>query len=198
DVANEELFFRSANLLRVVTEHRTGQAELRVVRDTQRVLEVTGANHRQNGTEDLLLSDRGMRSNVADYSGLDEEPVLVAHSAAGQKFSFTNAFVDVLLDLFHGRLIHDRPDLGLSRLRRTEFQRVRFLDDERNEAVVDRVIDDQPRACGALLALEAERGSNDRRSGFIEILCLAVDDDGVLPAHLCDHALDPDLPFAML
>src|SRR5713226_6607591 len=101
EVADEELFFRSPNLLRIVAEHRTGQAELRVVRDAQRVLEVAGTNHRQNRTEDLLLRDRGTRSNVADYGRLDKEPVLVAHSAAGEKLSLANAFVDVLLDLFH-------------------------------------------------------------------------------------------------
>src|SRR5438132_5767860 len=199
EVADKEFFFRPADLLRIVAEDRAGQAELRVVGDSQCIVEITRANHGQDRTKDLLLGDGGAWSNVADYRRLDEEAIFVAHSAAGQNLpAFAGTFVDVFLDLLHRRLIYNRSDLGLRGLGRGDFQRLRFLHDQRNEAVVNRVIDDQPRARRTLLSLKSERRGHNRSSGIIEILRFAVDDDGIFPAHLGDDSLDPDLSFAML
>ena len=65
------------------------------------------------------------------------------------------------------------------------------------ELIVDRIVDNRPRARRALLPLISERRLHHARDGAIEI-GLAIHNDRVLAAHLRHHALDPDLPLARL
>src|ERR1043166_3095830 len=142
-IADEELLTGALELLLVVGEDGAGEAELRVVRDPQRVFEVLRFADREHRTEDLFLRDRRLRVDVGDDGRLDEVALLVAHVAAGDETSLTLAALDVLLDLLHRLLADDRADLRLRRLRGTDLQRLRLLGDHRHELAVDRLAADR-------------------------------------------------------
>src|SRR2546428_477739 len=105
EIADEELFVRAADLLLVVGEDRAGESVWAVVRDPQRVVKVLRLDHREDGTEDLLLGDRRVRSNGSDDRRLDEVAIVRVDFPAGENLSFFRTSLDVLLDLLHRRFI---------------------------------------------------------------------------------------------
>ena len=54
---------------------RAGQAELGVVGDLQRVVEIARLDHGQHRAEDFFLRELRLRRDVGDHGGLDEVAV---------------------------------------------------------------------------------------------------------------------------
>src|SRR5207237_1699550 len=79
---------------------RAGQAELRVVGDVERRVEILSAKRRQHRPEYLFLRDARHRINVADHGWLDEPAALIVgeRPAAREQAAFAFANLDVVRD----------------------------------------------------------------------------------------------------
>src|ERR1700730_1729587 len=76
----------------VSTVNSSGQTELRVVRNPQRIVVVVCFDHCQYRSENLFLFNRRAGFYVGNDGRLDKEPLLAVRPAAGQNpatFSFT-------------------------------------------------------------------------------------------------------------
>ncbi len=93
--------------------------------------------------------------------------------------------VDALLRL----ALDQRRHVGGEALRLAYDQRLRGSGEPLDELLGDRLVDQHPRGCRALLARVAEGGGDDRGDRVVEV-GVGVDDHAVLAAHLGDHPLD--------
>src|SRR5438067_3407850 len=191
-VADVEPPSRLLDAVAISCEDRTGQAELRAVRDVERVVEVTRADDREHRPEDLLLRDACARADVVEDRRLDVIAAFTRTTAEHER-ALRAADVDVLDDLAEGRVVDQRTEVGAALGRIAEPQPAQTLDDAGDELVMDGVDDDRARARRALLPLVAEGARHDRLGCTFEGGRL-VDEDRVLPAQLELDALDPDLP----
>ena len=105
--------------------------------------------------------------------------------------------LDVLEDLLLRGRAHDRTEIVLGLLRRADRHGLGADAELLHEFVVELLVHDGPRARGAFLSLESEGGRMDSRHARFQIRVL-VQDHEVLPAHLEDRALEPDLPLRHL
>jgi hypothetical protein len=105
------------------------------------------------------------------------------------------ALLDVVVDGLESFLVDDGAHARRLFGRVADLQLIRARDDALDDRLV-RVADDyRARAGRTLLPLESERRLHDSRRSFVQIH-IRVNDYRVLAAHLCDDALDPDLPVA--
>src|SRR5436190_13617087 len=75
---------------------RAGQAKLRIIRDSQRVVVVVCLNDRQHGSKNLFLFDGCTGLHVGNHSRLDKETLLaIGTAAAHYPAAFGFAFLDV-------------------------------------------------------------------------------------------------------
>src|SRR5437764_10436514 len=72
EIADVELAHRHFNLVARSGINRTGQAELGIVCDIERLLKVARFNHRKHRTENFFLLELRFRLNICDYGWLDE------------------------------------------------------------------------------------------------------------------------------
>src|SRR5262245_30878875 len=110
------------------------------------------------------------------------------HRTGKLELRFAPADCDVPTDLV-GRLgVDNRADVRAGLHRVAHNERPRRFDKAMQERVVRGLYDDRPAARRALLPRESEGGLTNAEHGFVQV-GRRVDNDGVLPAHLADHAL---------
>src|SRR5207237_8927304 len=160
-VADVEALARLLDAIRDGGEDCAREAELRVVRDVERVVEVTRADDREHRPEDLLLRDARAWADVVEDRRLDVIAAFTRTTAEHER-ALRAADVDVLDDLAEGRVVDQRTEVGGALGRIAEPQPPRTRDDAGDELVMDGVDDDRARARRALLPLVAEGARHDR------------------------------------
>ena len=132
------------------------------------------------------------RSHVGEDVGPDVEAA--AGPAAGRRFGDEHrpALALALLDVGLDRLLRLGRDHGPHAARgvvgRADDHGARRVDEALDELVVGALQDDDARGRRALLPLEVEGAHDALEDGHVEV-GVGVDDQGVLAAHLGDHAL---------
>src|SRR5208283_2227340 len=107
-VADEEALLGGVDPGRVAGVDGAGEAVLGIVGELQRVVEITGAGHGQDGSEDLLLEEARFRVDVGDEGGLNEIAVAGSGSAAGEQAPLVLPDLDVVEDRTAGTLVDHR------------------------------------------------------------------------------------------
>src|SRR5205085_2866464 len=116
------------------------------------------------GAEDLFLQHAALRAEAGDDGRLDEKAFAVDAIAAGDdRAAFLFRETDVAHHLSEVRRGDERAVVF------AEAQAARHRDEALDERVVDRLLDEDPRAAEADLALVPETRAERRRNRLIEI-----------------------------
>src|SRR5689334_7630323 len=99
-ITNMKIAPRLLQALTLAAIDRAGQAELRVVGDIERRIEILSAEGSQHRPEDFFLRDARHRINLANHGWLDEPAALIVSKrpAAGEQFAFPPADLDIFRD----------------------------------------------------------------------------------------------------
>ena len=152
------------------------------------MLEIGRRHDRKHGAEDLLGRDAAARP-VDDDDGRADVPAAVRHVVARvHDVALDARDVAVAAHAPPRVLVDERPDYGVERAWVPEWQQRRRADEPLEERVEHGREHDHARGGGAFLPRVRERARDDRRHGLVEV-GVAVDDDGVLAAHLGHDAL---------
>src|SRR6476469_24641 len=175
-------------LVDVAREDRGRQAVLDPIGHTDRLVELGDLDERGRRAKDLLLCDPHLRIDVTEDSRPVEEALgqvaVGCDLAAGEKASaFVLADLRVRVNLLDRSAIDDRPDVAVVLPPWAEAQALGCGDEPRLKRVVDLLVHDHTRSCGAALARGAERGPDDSFDCEIEVRVLEHD-DRVLAAQL--------------
>ena len=165
-----------------------------VVGDRDRLLLVPELDHRQHRPEHLLLGDAHAVVDAGEDGRLHEilaAALLLARGSAAQhalgSFPFRN--VDVGEDLLVLRRRRHRPDLGLGQARVAELGLLGHGDQLLDELVVDRLLQQQPRAGDAGLARRREDAGDGAAHRIVQD-AVVEHDVGRLAAELQRHLLE--------
>src|SRR5438876_504159 len=159
-VANVEFAHGAFNLVARAGVDSARKAKLRVIGNFERVIVISGFDHRQHRSEDFFLLELRLGLDVRNDRRLDE--VAVAGTgvagATGDEPSVLLADLNVVENIFHRAFVDDRSHVGvLGGIPNLDLFHTRLQLVE--EFVVNLLVNNCPRAGGALLALESERGS---------------------------------------
>lgn len=191
EVADKELVAGALNVFRVGGVDSAGEAVFTVVGQLEGVLEVAGFGDTKDRAKDLFLEYSIVVLDVGNDGGLYEMAITLGFSAASDQATFLLAGLDVVEDGLLGFGSNDRThEVGRvvrGALSQSFCEWLQLVD----ELVIDRFVNNQARAHRTFLTLEAKGGGDDALSGFVEIVDVLVDDNGVFAAHLGDDALDP-------
>ena len=161
---------------------RGGEAEGGGVGATNELFHVGKLQHREHGAEDLLAGDLHLVLHVGEHRRLDEEAA-VAHplAAGGTGGAFRLARLDVAHDLVELGLVDLRPLLraGIERIAHASLPAL--FDHPLHKLAVDFVLDEEPRAGAAALAL-VEKDPHVGPSGGGLQVGVGEHDVGALPA----------------
>src|SRR3954451_4341009 len=158
------------------------------------MIEVFGLGNGKDGSEDLFLKDAGFGVYIGNNGGLNEVTLAFWGLATRQQTAFGFSGLDVLQNRFLRPLIYHRAHVVPSILRRPDTQSLRPSAQLLDKLVVDRFIDDGPRASRTFLPAVAKRGVDHTLDSLVDI-GLPVHNDGVLATHFRYDPFDPELPF---
>src|SRR5690606_874676 len=190
DHAGADVLAEIADVLGTVRDDPGREAEVAAVGDFQSFFVVLDADRRDDRTEYFLAVDAHVRIGVGDHGGLHEVARslgldLVAAGDEAAAFARGNADVaHVLLELL---LARGRADLRVGRQGGADLEASRLGGERFDEAVVDRVFDDDAARSGAALAGLEETAVGRDRHRLVEI-GVGEDDERVLAAHFHLHA----------
>ncbi len=160
----------------------------RVVRNRDRLgigREPVDPRHR---AERLLATHRHVHRDFGEHRGLEE--LAVDSPSADEKLGALGERVgDVPLDLRHGRLVDQRPDLGSLREAVGNLERADRLGERSDERVVDAVLDEKPVRRDTGLAGVPEL-AQDRAGHRIREIGVVEDDERRVAAELERDLLD--------
>src|SRR5271168_1795283 len=196
-IADVEGFFGFFDFLGIFGVDGAGKAELRVVGDFQRLLEVFRFDDSQNGAEDFFLGDARFGIDVGDDRRLHEVAVAGGAFAAEEQLPFLLTEVDVTKNRFHGGFADDRAHVVGGIFAGTDGNFLGALDEFLDKGIVDFFGDDGAGAGRTFLALIAEGRLRDAFDGGIDV-GFFIDDGGVLAAQFENGALDPQLAGSFL
>src|SRR3989449_3915440 len=189
DLARLQLVDEAVDLLRILGERRGPEAELRVVRQRDGLVEVPGADHRRDRAEDLFIP-HFRASGLEPHGGLEEEAGTVdAAASAGEIRSLfagaAHLLLDVLEDLFRG----ERTDVRRVVLRVADLEGAHALDESLLELGGDLLVHDEPLGRDAALpgVLHARRHGDLRC--LVEIRA-GENDERIAAAQLEDRLLE--------
>src|SRR2546428_459308 len=177
------------DLRRFAAEDSRGEAVVHVVRDLDRVLEVVHRDDRQDRHEELFLVDPVVPRQPVHDRRLDEVAASLQRLAAGDDRSLRAPdFRDRVLEGRHGCLVDDGPQVHVANGRVAHIDFFRLGEELGHERILHALVDEDPRARGALLTAVAERAPHDPDRGLVQIRPRR-DDRRILPAHLRDDWL---------
>lgn len=154
----------------VAREDGGGETVHRVVGLGDDVGLVLELGHDDDGAEDLLLDDAHVGLDVGEDGGLDEEALGAVALASGVD---GRALLLAALDVRHDSVVLELRSLGaLERVRReggSDLKRLDLLREEREELVVDALLDVDARAGAAALAVVEEESESGPSGGLLDV-----------------------------
>ena len=181
----------------IVRIHGAGEPVFGIVGELHGVIEIPGFGHGQHRSENLFLKNASLRIDIGNHGWLDEVTVARRGATACDQRGPLSCRFRCIRGLIFAALFVDHRAHVIRRDRR--WPHFQFGDLRRQilqECIVDLRVDDGSRTGRTFLPLVSERRLASTPSTACVEIGFAIDDDGVLAAHLRDHAFDPDLTLA--